>query len=192
VCEHVCVGACDGTCDFEDSPGHCSGTCTGDCIGTCFHAVEGEPCPELCTGSCDAETPAECGDPTLDVFGACIFDAPTVVAPVTCSDFAEVGGAVSFQVSCQETVCLCCKANEDSTVCYPLETTPATACATEARVRDTLITQCMAFDQCGAGCPPTPPAARAACSSADIAECNYPGVDGPSYCTCTFDMFVCQ
>jgi hypothetical protein len=186
VCEGQCVGTCNGTCDGLDTSGSCNGRCDGECVGSCYLATGGT-CTELCNGVCYVDEAAECGDPTQDFTGSCVFTLPSLSTATDCYDSVSVGDTASVVLSCNADTCMCCKTGTGQ-VCTVLATTPATACESLETIRDALLTECLAPGQCGDGCPATEPPARTACSSADIRTCYY----SARLCECTNDTFICN
>jgi hypothetical protein len=180
---------------MEDPDGTCRGTCDGDCLGDCSLSIGG-PCDGLCTGACYVDTPEECGDPTVGAAGPCTFSIASTTPPDSCGDYAyDIGNYNTYYVQCSDGRCQCCRTGQvDSAqgaaqVCFPIEPTPATACASLDTLRQVLVDECMQNSPCGAGCPGTA-TPRGTCDETEILECAY--MTAPSYCMCMGGMYVCQ
>jgi hypothetical protein len=193
VCDGSCYGTCDGTCDTEDTPGHCNGACDGDCTGTCTLPASGGNCAELCSGACYVDAPADCADPTDNLAGSCVFTGAQLTDASNCSDTATVATTGTVSLRCSSTSCRCTRSVSAGSVYFDIATTADTACESVDTLRETFLGECMARGQCGAGCPATEPAPRAACDENAITTCYYPDPAAATrVCTCMGGSFVCQ
>jgi hypothetical protein len=190
ACDGTCMGTCTGTCDTEDASGNCNGACDGDCSGNCY-LPSGGACEGSCTGSCYVDGVAQCGDPTEDIAGSCIFNPPMLTDATSCYEYASMGASGSAVLSCSASECLCCKTGE-SQVCFPLAVAPSTACESSETLRDTFMTECLSAGQCGDGCPALMPPARATCNSDDVQTCLYSDGKLTTSCDCTNNTFICN